>query len=91
MKNVLAVVQSLVMRTLADHRSMEEARNILSERLLALSRAHDVLMHSDWKGAPIRDIIAAEIAPFGTRVALEDRISSSMAGWYRPSRSWCTN
>jgi two-component sensor histidine kinase len=70
-KNVLAVVQSLIMRTLADHRSMEEARNILTQRLLALSRAHEVLMRSDWKGAPIRDIIAAEVAPFGTRIVIE--------------------
>jgi two-component sensor histidine kinase len=70
-KNVLAVVQSLIRRTLDDHRSMEEARNILTERLLALSRAHEVLMRSDWKGAPIRDIIAAEVAPFGTRIAIE--------------------
>ena len=91
-KNVLAVVQSLVMRTLADHRSMEEARNILTERLLALSARMTSLMHSDWKGAPIRDIIAAEIAPFGTRVALEGPdTASSMAGWRRPSRSSCTN
>jgi two-component sensor histidine kinase len=70
-KNVLAVVQSLIMRTLDDNRPMEEARNVLSDRLLALSRAHEVLMRSDWKGAPIRDIFAPEVAPFGTRIAIE--------------------
>jgi two-component sensor histidine kinase len=69
-KNVLAVVQALVMRTLADERSTEDARHVLTERLQALSRAHDLLMRSDWKGAPFKDIVSAEVAPYGTRVEI---------------------
>ena len=40
-KNVLSVVQALAMRTLSDKRSMGEAREALSQRLQALSRAHN--------------------------------------------------
>jgi two-component sensor histidine kinase len=69
-KNVLAVVQSLIMRTLTDQRSIAEARDLLTERLLALGRAHEVLMRTDWKGASLRDIVTAEVAPFSNRVTL---------------------
>src|SRR5262249_45371712 len=53
-KNILAVVQSLVQRTLSHGRSLSEARDILTERLLALGRAHDVLMRTEWSGASLR-------------------------------------
>jgi two-component sensor histidine kinase len=70
-KNILAVVQSLAMRSLSEERSMKDARHVLTERLLALGRAHDVLMHTDWKGASLRAIVEAEMAPFSARVAAE--------------------
>jgi two-component sensor histidine kinase len=58
------------MRTLSDQRSMAEARDILTKRLLALGHAHEALMRTDWKGASLREIITAELAPFADRVAL---------------------
>lgn len=67
-KNVLAVIQSLVMRTLSPERSMSDARAILIERLHALGRVHELLMRTDWKGASLKDIIAAELEPFSARV-----------------------
>jgi two-component sensor histidine kinase len=70
-KNVLAVVQSLVIRTLSDERSIADAREVVIDRLHALGRAHDTLMHSDWKGAPLREIINSELEPFAARVACD--------------------
>jgi two-component sensor histidine kinase len=70
-KNILAVVQSLAVRTLSDPRSISDARNILVQRIHALGRVHEHLMRSDWKGANIRDIIAAELEPFSPRVNME--------------------
>ena len=67
----MAVVQSLVTRTLSEGRPMSDARDVLTERLLALGRAHEVLMRTDWKGASLRDIVEAELAPFSARVAVE--------------------
>jgi two-component sensor histidine kinase len=70
-KNVLAVVQSLAIRTLSDQRSISEARKILEQRIHALGRVHEHLMRSDWKGANIKDIIAAELEPFSPRVYMD--------------------
>lgn len=67
-KNVLAVIQSLVMRTLSGERSMSDARDILIERVQALGRVHELLMRTDWKGASLKDIVAAELEPFAGRV-----------------------
>ena len=50
---------------------MTEAREVLLERVHALGRAHELLMRTDWKGAPIRDIIGAELAPFSAQVQIE--------------------
>jgi two-component sensor histidine kinase len=70
-KNILAVVQSIVRRTVADGRSVTEARDILTERLLALARAQEVLMRTEWSGASLREIVEAEVAPFSNRVTIE--------------------
>jgi len=70
-KNVLAVVQALVTRTLYGARSMPDARDVLIERLHALGRAQDLLTRTDWKGAPLKQIVAAELAPFAARVELD--------------------
>jgi two-component sensor histidine kinase len=70
-KNQLAVIQSLVMRTLQDHRTVAEARTVLLERLHALGRVHDHLMRSDWRGANIKEIVEAELAPFSARVHVQ--------------------
>ena len=67
-KNVLSVVQALAMRTLSDKRSIAEVREALSQRLLALSRGHDLLVASDWRGALLKDLVAAEVSAFGDRV-----------------------
>jgi len=35
--------------------------------LLALARAHEFLIRADWRGASLRDLIDAELAPFASR------------------------
>jgi two-component sensor histidine kinase len=56
------------MRTLSGEQSMSDARDILIERLHAVGPAHELLMRTDWKGAPLKEIVAAELAPFSARV-----------------------
>jgi two-component sensor histidine kinase len=70
-KNVLAVVQAIISRTLSDERPMHETREQLMNRLYALARAHELLMRADWQGAPINDIVTAELAPFSARIQIE--------------------
>jgi two-component sensor histidine kinase len=70
-KNLLAVVQSIVMRTLTGERPPQDARDTLIERLQALGRVHELLIKKEWKGALLHEIIAAELAPFAARVQVE--------------------
>jgi two-component sensor histidine kinase len=68
-KNVLAVVQALVSRTLAEGRP--DASELVSRRLRALARAHDMLMKTDWQGAPLRAIILAELSAHADQAQVE--------------------
>ena len=70
-KNLLAVVQSIVMRTLTGERPPQDARDTLIERLQALGRVHELLIKKEWKGALLHEIVAAELAPFAARVQVE--------------------
>jgi PAS domain S-box-containing protein len=49
-KNTLAVVQGIAARSLADGRTLAEARDVLTERLRALASAHTLLFDSGWRG-----------------------------------------
>jgi two-component sensor histidine kinase len=66
-KNVLAVVQALIMRSLSEERSTAEAREVITKRLQSLARAHELLIRADWRGAWLRELIEAELAPFSSR------------------------
>ncbi len=64
-KNTLATVQSIAMQTLRNAPSLESARVDLTERLLALAKAHDVLTRESWDGADLGDIVASAIEAHG--------------------------
>jgi hypothetical protein len=70
-KNILSVVVSLVQRTLSDKRAQADSREVLVKRLHALARTHDLLTASNWDGAALTDIAAAELAPYGSRATIE--------------------
>lgn len=73
-KNTLATIQSLARQTLREGVSMAEARDRLTERLLALSAAHNVLTRENWKSADIADIVGEAVRPYdepgGVRIEL---------------------
>ncbi|GJD66313.1 sensor histidine kinase [Methylobacterium frigidaeris] len=66
-KNTLATVQSIATQTLRNAPTTEEAREALETRLLALSRAHNVLTQESWEGANLSDVVAQAIAPYDRR------------------------
>src|SRR4051812_5353253 len=70
-KNMLAVVRGIALHSLGSGRPLGEAREILEQRLTALATAHGLLTATDWRGASLRDLVAAEIAPYEGRVAVE--------------------
>jgi two-component sensor histidine kinase len=73
-KNTLATVQSMISQTLRSAHSTEQARSAIEERLIALSRTHDVLARESWTRANLREIIIQAVEPFsapnGGRVSI---------------------
>ncbi len=67
-KNLIAIVQSIMSRTLVDGRGIAEARDIVVGRLLALGRAHDLLLKTNWQGAPLQRIVEAQMEGFSDRL-----------------------
>lgn len=60
-KNTLASVQALAAQTFRGS-GMRDAVATFEARLLAMSRAHDVLTRENWKGAGIREIVGDAVA-----------------------------
>ena len=63
-KNTLATVQSIVSQTLRNAPTPPEARALIEQRMIALSRAHDVLTRGKWEGADLHAIVDQALAPF---------------------------
>ena len=57
-KNTLATVQAFTSQTLRTASSLNEARESITARLIALAQAHDVLTAENWEGADLAQIIA---------------------------------
>ncbi|HSV02032.1 MAG TPA: PAS domain-containing protein [Phenylobacterium sp.] len=74
-KNTLATVQSIAHQTLREAVAGREARERLTERLLALSAAHNVLTRENWESADLAEIAAEAIRPYdevkARRITLE--------------------
>jgi PAS domain S-box-containing protein len=62
-KNTLAIVQAIAVQVFETRRSSSTVRAELLTRLAALSRSHRLLHDGDWRGAPIQDVIKAQVAP----------------------------
>jgi two-component sensor histidine kinase len=73
-KNTLATVQSIVAQTLRRAEVPANLRETLTSRILALSKAHDVLTDEQWSGADLHEIAAQAAVPFQTEAGA-DRIS----------------
>jgi PAS domain S-box-containing protein len=62
-KNTLATVQSLAWQSARRGVAPEVAQQRFQERLLALSRTHNLLNETSWVGASLRIILQTELAP----------------------------
>ncbi|MGO4705512.1 sensor histidine kinase [Microvirga sp. 2MCAF38] len=74
-KNTLSVVQSLALLTLNGSKSLAAFKEAFQARLFALSATHNILTEELWHGAPMREILSAELAPYGGLD--EGRVSAS--------------
>jgi two-component system CheB/CheR fusion protein len=83
-KNILAVVQSIVRRSLPDGRSLTEVREVTEQRLHALARAHDLVLKHDWRGADLKEIALSELEPFGKRIDIDGQGLTVMPDLVQP-------
>jgi PAS domain S-box-containing protein len=65
-KNTLTTVQALAWQTLRPTETPERNYESFQARLLALSRAHDVLTRENWEGAGIDEVVARAIEVHAT-------------------------
>jgi len=63
-KNVLASVHSIALQTLTSAASPAEFNAAFVDRLMALSRSHDVLTRKDWSGASLRELADEQVQPY---------------------------
>jgi two-component sensor histidine kinase len=73
-KNTLATVQSIASQTFREEPDPKAFHEAFQKRLAALSRTHNRLSEVAWAGLPLRDVLAAEMAPYADgadRVAID--------------------
>lgn len=63
-KNTLATVQSIAAQTRRSTGDPKAAYDAFVERLVALSRSHDVLTREHWRGADLEEIVTESLRPF---------------------------
>jgi PAS domain S-box-containing protein len=67
--NLLAIIQSIVSRSLSGTKPIAEERNTLMRRLQALARSQSALINEGFQGALVAEIIRLEFEGFSDRVA----------------------
>lgn len=64
-KNQFAVILSIIRETSKRSTDPREFEERVRERIMALSRSHDLLVTSDWAGASLFELIQEHLKPFG--------------------------
>lgn len=70
-QNLFAVIQSVALHSLGGNRPLLETREVFIDRLQSLGRAYTMMTEQEWRGAPLRQILAAETSAFAERVSLD--------------------
>ncbi|MDR6661841.1 two-component sensor histidine kinase [Tardiphaga robiniae] len=70
-KNILAVIQSIVTRTLRHGSDVDSARDLLIGRIHAMSNVVSLLSESQWQGVQLKGLFEARAIPHADRIALE--------------------
>jgi PAS domain S-box-containing protein len=64
-KNTLATVQSIAQQTLRYAPSLSLFRERFEDRILALSKTHDLLTQESWERASLLSLLKQELSPYG--------------------------
>ncbi|RWC28432.1 PAS domain S-box protein [Mesorhizobium sp.] len=69
-KNQYSVILSMIRETNKRSDSPDRFERQVRERIMALSRSHDLLVSADWKGATIGELVLAQAKPFDREDAI---------------------
>jgi two-component sensor histidine kinase len=69
-KNILAVIQSIVTRTLRHGSDVDVARELLIGRIHAMSNVVSLLSESQWQGVNLKGLFEARAIPHSDRIAV---------------------
>jgi two-component sensor histidine kinase len=69
-KNILAVIQSIVTRTLREGTDIDTARDLLIGRIHAMSNVVSLLTDSQWQGVRLRGLLESRAIPHAERIAV---------------------
>ncbi len=69
-KNILAVIQSIVTRTLRHGADIDSARELLIGRILSMSNVVSLLSESQWQGVKLQGLFEARAIPHAERIAV---------------------
>jgi two-component sensor histidine kinase len=69
-KNILAVIQSIVTRTLRHGSDMDVSRELLIGRIHAMSNVVTLLSESQWQGVKLKGLFEARAIPHAERIAV---------------------
>lgn len=61
MKNMLTMVTAVVRQSMRSATSLAEAESAIGTRLIAMAKAHDLLLRADWQSANLIDVIKGAI------------------------------
>ena len=70
-KNILAVIQSIVTRTLRHGSDIDVARELLIGRIHAMSNVVSLLSESQWQGVQLKGLFEARAIPHAERIAVD--------------------
>ncbi|WP_024517600.1 HWE histidine kinase domain-containing protein [Bradyrhizobium sp. Tv2a-2] len=69
-KNILAVIQSIITRTLRHGADIDVARELLIGRIHAMSNVVSLLSESQWQGVKLKGLFEARAIPHADRIAV---------------------
>ena len=69
-KNILAVIQSIVTRTLRHGSDIDVSRELLIGRIHAMANVVSLLSESQWQGVKLRGLFEARAIPHADRIAI---------------------
>jgi two-component sensor histidine kinase len=66
MKNMLTMVTAIVRQSMRSAQGLAEAESAISVRLLAMARAHDLLLKADWQSAGLLAVVRGAVEQHDT-------------------------